>query len=769
MWLRNAWRSVRHSSLVKTTAGAVRGIYPLRVAARTVRSGIRQAISWALKLRLFQELQGYFERKRLFAEAVTRTFGEVVPRGGVALPGQSAPLVSILIPVHNQWRHTLWCLRSIIANSGDVPYEVIIADDASTDATRRVGRRVPNVRVMRNDPASGGPLGFLKNCNAAAALARGKYLLFLNNDTLVQKDWLRALVQVAEQDASVGLVGCKLIFPDGQLQEAGGIIWRDGTGSNHGRGQSPDAAEFNHIRDVDYISGAAILVRHSVWDAIGGFDERFAPAYYEDTDLAFAIRARGNRVVYQPLAEVIHFEGVSHGTDIQSGVKRHQAVNQTRFVEKWKSVLDGSHFAPNTDLFLARNRTRARKHVLVVDKELPVPDHFSGSQRMVSLLKILSSQDCCVTFYPIADKPFQPFLQDCLPYLRACQQLGVYAVCGENRPSLEAFLREYGRYFDLAIVSFVDVGAMCMDLLRQDCPKALIAFDTVDLHFLRERRCAQLANDVDAEKAAEGTKQRELQLMRQADLTLVVSRFEADLLRQEAPGVDVRVLSNIHAVHDRGRPFHARKDLLFIGNFFHVPNEDGVRWFAESTLPEIRRRLGDVRLQVIGDLTDAMRSFSAEGVQVLGHVKDIEPYLQSCRLSVAPLRYGAGVKGKINTAMSYGLPVVSTTIGCEGMHLQNEVDVLVADDASTMADAVCRLYEDEHLWEQLSQAGRANIQRHFSFETAETVVREILEISPKLSAQFHFAKCSEADAHRNDGRDSTEDEAANGAGAPPQA
>jgi GT2 family glycosyltransferase len=728
-----AWAGLRQGPIARAIgklAGKLRQRRRFGSLAAAVRNRSRRALAHLWDAARTDAARRRAAARRAMATAVAEVFAGTPPDGPLAVPPSASPLVSIVLPVHNQWEHTLWCLRSIVANSGDVPYEVIVADDASTDATQDIETRVANVRVVRRSGAAG-PLGFLKNCNAAAGAAAGKYLLFLNNDTLVKQGWLQALVDVAESDERVGLAGCKLLFPDGTLQEAGGIIWRDASGNNYGRGQAPGRPEFNYVRETDYVSGAAMLVRRSLWDEIGGFDERFAPAYYEDADLAFEARRRGYRVVYQPAAEVVHFEGVSHGTQIDRGIKQHQAINQRRFAQKWQGVLERDHRPPHADFFLARHGRHGPPPIraLVFDGSLPTPDRDAGSLRMAGILSVLASCDCQVTLFPLLP-PTQPQQ----PYLRQFQQQGVFVADGSGQGAgfLDAFLHEHGRYFDLVIVSRVLTGVACMERVRRSCPQALVVFDTVDLHFLREQRRAEFDRDEAGIIAAQRTKQQELGLMRQADLTLVVSPFEADLLRREVPGAPVRILSTIHAVHDRGQPFAARRDLLFIGDFLHRPNLDAIQWFVPEVFPEIRRRLPGVRLYLIGDhrAQDLWKLASAD-VRLLGHVADLEPYLRSCRLSVAPVRYGAGVKGKINMSMSYGLPVVSTTIGCEGMFLQDGVDVLVADEAPAMADAVCRLYEDEALWERLSRAGVDNVARHFSFEAARRSVREILALCPR--------------------------------------
>jgi GT2 family glycosyltransferase len=254
-------------------------------------------------------------------------------------PPVAAPLVSIVIPAHNQWPMTHACLYSILRHSAGVPYEVIVADDCSDDETRTMEERLQTIRVVRNEVN----LHFLRSCNRAAAVATGTYLLLLNNDTCVQPGWLEALVATAEADPTVGIVGAKLLFADGRLQEAGGIVWRDAAPWNYGRWDDPEKPRYNRVRDADYVSGACLLIRRELWQKIGGFDERYAPAYYEDTDLAFEVRRRGYRVVYQPAAVVVHYEGASCGRDPERGTKRYQKMNEQKFFDKWHEVLQREH------------------------------------------------------------------------------------------------------------------------------------------------------------------------------------------------------------------------------------------------------------------------------------------------------------------------------------------------------------------------------------------------------------------------------------------
>ena len=295
----------------------------------------------------------YFRRKCYPGTYRPKIVTQEAPAGGVLhfeLP--ESPLVSIIIPAHNQWAATRSCLRSLSGSTGTIPCEVILADDASTDETSRCENLVTGIRVVRNREN----LGFLRTCNRAALAASGTYLLLLNNDTHVQEGWLKSLLELFERDGDVGLAGPKLVYPDGRLQEAGGIVWNDGSAWNHGKWDDPDRAQYNYVREADYISGACILIRKSLWEEIGGFDDRYVPAYCEDADLAFEVRKRGFRVIYQPQSVVVHFEGASCGTDTNRGIKRYQMINREKFFKKWESVLSNQHFSPGQLRFAIKER-----------------------------------------------------------------------------------------------------------------------------------------------------------------------------------------------------------------------------------------------------------------------------------------------------------------------------------------------------------------------------------------------------------------------------
>jgi GT2 family glycosyltransferase/SAM-dependent methyltransferase len=596
------------------------------------------------------------------------------------------PQVSIIVPARDNWRLTQRCLRSILDHTSEIPYEVILVDDGSTDATRRAEEHIPGVCVLHLDSSE----GYLGACSRGAALARGRFLLFLNNDVAVGAGWLGALLRTFSGRPRCGAAGAKLVYPGGPLQEAGGIVWSNGDAWNFGRGDDPDAPAYNYAREVDYCSGAALIVRREAWEAAGGFDPAYAPGYWEDTDLCFTLRELGWEVWYQPGCVLEHIEGASAGRDERQGMKRFQAVNRERFRSKWAHRLAAQAPLDPRRLFTARDRND-RPVVMVFDHHLPMPDRDAGSVVMDELLSALVDERYRVIFWP--ENLFRT-----PGYAAPLQERGVEVVYGQWTPA--QYLERIGRRIEVAIAHRARIADQFLPQVRPLVDA--LGYVVADLEHRREERRGAVLG-VASEAAA--LRRREERLVALVDAIAVHSPVEREVIEREMGARRVVDLPLPARAVPAPADTSGRRDLLFVGST-HPPNVDAIVHFATEVLPLVRRSVGEIEVCVVGKVCERVPELAqVEGVRLLGVVPDLAEWLGRARMLVAPLRFGAGVKGKIVEALAAGLPVVTTAVGAEGLALAQGRSALVASDDADFARSVAALYTDPALWERLRRGG----------------------------------------------------------------
>jgi glycosyltransferase involved in cell wall biosynthesis/Flp pilus assembly protein TadD len=375
---------------------------------------------------------------------------------------------------------------------------------------------------------------------------------------------------------------------------------------------------------------------------------------------------------------------------------------------------------------------KSNEHILFVDEYFPMFDRNSGNHRAYQFIQLIHQH------YPITFLARNGEYQT--RYKQELQKMGI-ETCAVNRNELAAkdytspsmlkwwsdFIKR--RHFRLAILSRFKTAHTFMPLIRAFSPETKIILDTVDVHFLREQRKANLYGAQPMYEYASETKELELETCNKADGLIAVTDEDAAVLRKEVGSEKaIKVIPNIHPVQKKIAPFKERRDLLFIGNFAHPPNSDAVYYFCGQILPSILKKLPDLYLYIVGgNSSSLLQNLASDRIILTGYVPSTRPFLNHCRLSVNPLRYGAGMKGKIGEAMAHGLPVISTTIGAEGFHIQNGNDALIADTPEQFSEAVFHAYTNENLWNTLSKNGLRKVAESYTPEAVAPLVTSLLK------------------------------------------
>jgi GT2 family glycosyltransferase/glycosyltransferase involved in cell wall biosynthesis len=625
------------------------------------------------------------------------------------------PVVSIIIPVYNKFDLTYQCVRSIQEHGAEIPYEIVIVDDCSRDETLFANFVFSGgIRLVRNSANS----GFVRTCNRGFEAARGEYVVFLNNDTQVKPRWLDELYETLRRDPKIGIVGSKLLFPDGRLQECGGIIWRLGDGWNWGRDQDPADPRFCYMRDTDYVSGAALMIKSSLFRELGRFDEEYAPAYYEDTDLCFKVRQRGYRTVVQPASEIIHFEGASAGTSVTGGgMKRFQAINHRKFFERWKDTLATHRF--NSELPELEAERSVRMRALVIDDSVPEPDKDAGSNAVFQHILTLQRLGYKVTFIP-GDN-----MARIDPYTAELQRRGVECLYHPYYFSVEDVFRKRPLPFDLVYLHRYSNASKYGGMIRQHFPKARILYSVADLHFLRLERQAEVEKDAVLRAKAEQMRRLELGAMFFVDCVIVHSAAEAELLARLAPGVNVQVIPWTVERREITASEEERPAIAFVGGYRHEPNIDAAKWASAELMPRLRKEVPGIELLLVGShMPTEVSALAEKDIVPLGYVPSLDTVFERVRLTIAPLRYGAGLKGKVLESFAAGIPCVMTTIAAEGLDLPKPMQPLVVDEPEEIAARVAKLCRDKAEYRRIVEACKAYMSANYSAQRIDALLKE---------------------------------------------
>lgn len=636
----------------------------------------------------------------------------------LVLPQSDRPELSIILVLFNQAPLTLLCLRSLIDNT-DVAAEIIIVDNNSTDDSADMMAKVQGAKLIHNAEN----VGFVHAVNQGAAAAKGKHLLLLNNDALLQPGSLRAALEVFASEDKVGAVGGRIRLLDGTLQEAGSIIWQDGACLGYGRGQDPQSAEYMFRRDVDYCSGAFLMIPRSLFNELDGFDVDFAPAYYEESDFCIRLIKAGYRIIYEPDADIIHYEFASSGG--YSGASQLQQEHRQVLCAKHPDFLTNQYAFATENILRARSRSPGSR-VLVIDDRVPHVSLGSGYPRCREMLHEMEAIGLHVTLYPLQ------FATDdwAQTYQTLSRSIEVMLNWGNDR--LAEFLTQRRGYYDHIVISRNHNMKRFNEILRKNpsiSGDARIIYDSEALTAPREVLAMRLTGQTVSAAREQTMINAEVELARDADCVVTVSEAEADTYRNA--GFD-NLLALGHKAQAAPTPaaFTDRINFLFVGALRddNSPNVDSLIWFCDRILPLIQQRLRNaVSLVVVGDNTaPAIQRLASPSVRFMGRQDDLTTLYDRSRVFIAPTRFAAGIPHKIHEAAAHGIPVVATTLLASQLSWTNNLELLTADEEQEFADQCARIYTDAELWQSLRdnalvalgrdcspQQFRANLKRMF--------------------------------------------------------
>lgn len=630
------------------------------------------------------------------------------------------PKVSIIIPFYNQINFTINCLHFLSKHLSEKnPYEIILIDDNSTEPYDF--SHISNLKIIRNSEN----LGFLRNVNKGIHFAKGEYIYLLNNDTEVHEGFLDELFYVFENFDNVGAVGSMLINPNCTLQEAGCVFLKDFNITQVVRRKKVYYPEVNYIYKVDYCSGCSLLFKkYNDSGELNLLDEQFVPAYFEETDLCFNFKYNQRKdIYYTPFSKVLHYNGITYNSKnnvakVSETKEQIFKVNAEKFKQKWNNEISNIQAESDTDRII---ELYGNKSILFFCGLIPEYDRDSGSNRLKEIMMSYIELGYHVTLVMKYN-----FISNL--YVEYYQRLGINVYYEHySFKGFEKYLKRFQSHPTISWFYGPQVFDKYCNTVKKILPNSKIVYDMVDIHHVRFKRAIDLEpKNIGLRLNYIKYKKIELKAAEKSDVVITISDAEKQYMTQLCDASKLMTISNVHYTKidiNQTLSYKSRNGILFIGSR-HPPNIDAVTFLYNEIMPLVWKAIPEMKVFIIGNVNAYVGQINHPNFIFKGYVKDIEEYLNSVKIMVAPLRYGAGVKGKIGQAFEYFLPVVTSSIGAEGMQLENRKNALIEDSPEGFANAIVELCQNEQLWHKLQNHSEESLQP-FSKELLKSQLQQI--------------------------------------------
>lgn len=675
--------------------------------------GLSQGLNYSAPLQM-PFLEEYPAREAFIRQAKTNL--ALFSRQTLDFSYTGTPQISVIMVLHNRFELTLRALISLRQTyTGGI--QLILVDNGSEDNTLHLHTYVKNIVLIRNAEN----LGFLQAANQGLAEVKAAALLYLNNDVELGYGALAAALSRLRSAKDIGAVCGKIIRTHGRLQEAGSIIWQDGTTTGYLRNAAPLASGAQFVREVDYGSAVFLLCRTSLIQQLGGFSDAFKPAYYEDADLCVRILQDGYRIIYDPLVSLTHLEFGSAVTSEASMalMRRGRRIFKARhhaFLQTQRPKEDGQE--P-----YARTRDQ-RKKILFIEDTVPLRRLGSGFVRANDIVHAIDAAGYAVHVLPINGAPY-----DIMSLLGDMPERAEI-LYDRDFTWLDMLLAERKDLYDIIWVSRTHNLQRVQSLLQKHNITAKVVLDT---EALASHRAAQhAAKNHEAFDFMQALTE-EFSGITAPDIILATTRDEVEQLK--AVGHKrVKHLGTARDTTPTPAPFSSRTCLLFIGAIHQqgAPNEDSLRFYKDEIYPHLKQMIPNIpALTVIGHVAagvDLTALTTTPALEMVGEVMDTSAFYQQARVFVAPTRFAAGAPYKIYEAAAMGVPCVVTSLLATQLGWQNEVELLAVPDDTphAFAHAIARLYQDEALWHKLRNNALARLQAENSIKAFKKQVKDIL-------------------------------------------